>query len=177
MYLLKRGPKDLVELTTWAQQYLIAPVSQIIQKKTCAMVAKSHEDGEEAFTGMNVERPRSSGNSKKSSVNGLISDFEPIYSAACHAQSNYGQIYFGVGKLNGRPVKVLRDTGCTGMIVDRALIPAWLDGDTRQFRLAAAGRPHCDRCAINQCLSRFPVLQRTLQSDMCQFPRIPCDNW
>ena len=23
----------------------------------------------------------------------------------------------GVGKLNGRPVKVLRDTGCTGMIV------------------------------------------------------------
>ena len=31
----------------------------------------------------------------------------------------------GVGKLdgNGRPVKILRDTGCTGMIVDRALVP------------------------------------------------------
>ena len=29
----------------------------------------------------------------------------------------------GVGKLNGQPVKVLRDTGCTGMIVDRALVP------------------------------------------------------
>ena len=24
MYLLQKGPKDLVELTTWAQQYLIA---------------------------------------------------------------------------------------------------------------------------------------------------------
>ena len=34
-----------------------------------------------------------------------------------------GQIYMEIGKLNGRPVKVLRDTGCTGMIVDRALIP------------------------------------------------------
>ena len=39
------------------------------------------------------------------------------------AQSNDGQIYIDVGKLNGWPVKVLRDTGCTGMIVDRALIP------------------------------------------------------
>ena len=28
-----------------------------------------------------------------------------------------------VGKLNGRPLKVLQDTGCTGMSVDRALIP------------------------------------------------------
>ena len=32
------------------------------------------------------------------------------------------QIYPEVDKLNGRPVKLLRDTGCTGMIVDRALI-------------------------------------------------------
>ena len=84
------------------------------------MVAKSHEDGEEAFTCVNVERPRSSGNG---CLNGLTSDFEPIYSAACRAQSNYGQIYFGVTKLNGWPVKILRDTGCTGMIEDRALIP------------------------------------------------------
>ena len=44
-----------------------------------------------------------------------------LYSAACHAQSNDGQIE--IGKLNGRPVKVLQNTGCAGMIVDRALIP------------------------------------------------------
>ena len=117
MYLLERGPKDLIELTTWAQQYLIAhkqqlgsktmstvqpkraeqrnptqskldttqghqrllpcyrcqgfgyrqsecptkvspgkdqksltPVGQSNQKKTRAMMARSHEDGEEAFT-------------------------------------------------------------------------------------------------------------------------------
>ena len=41
----------------------------------------------------------------------------------CRAQSNDGQTYIEVGKLNGRPVKVLQDTGFTGMIVDRALIP------------------------------------------------------
>ena len=35
------------------------------------MVAKSHEVGEEAFACVNMERPRSSENSKKSSLNGL----------------------------------------------------------------------------------------------------------
>ena len=87
------------------------------------MVFRSNEDGEEAFTCVNVEKPRSSGNSKKSNSNKSTSEDEAIYSAACRAQSNDGQIYIDVGKLNGRPVKVLRDTGCTGMIVDRALIP------------------------------------------------------
>ena len=89
VYQLERGLKDLAELTTWAQQYLIAhqlgckskskvqcyryqgyghrqaecpikvspskdqkcstPVGQSNQKKTRATVAKTHEDGEEAF--------------------------------------------------------------------------------------------------------------------------------
>ena len=159
VYLLERGPKDLVELTTYAHQYLMAhkqqlggkdmytvqpkraeqrkptqskldvtqgrqrllqcyrcqgyghrqsecltkvspskdqksstPAGQSNQKKTRAMVAKSHVDGEEAFTCVNMERPRSSGNSKKSSLNGLASNDEAIYSAACSAQSNDGQI-------------------------------------------------------------------------------------
>ena len=83
------------------------------------MVARSNEDGEEACTCVNVERPRSRGNSKKGNSNRLTSDDEAIYSAACHARSNNGQIYTEVGKLNGWPAKVLRDTGCTGMIVDR----------------------------------------------------------
>ena len=171
MHLLERGPKDLVELTIWAQQYLIVelrkptqskldttqgrqrslqcyrcqgyghrqsewstkvslgkvqksstPVGQSNQKKTRAMMAKSYEDGEEAFTCVNVERPRSSGNARNSNSNKLTTDDEATYSAACRAQSNDGQIYIETGKLNGRPVKVLRDTGCTGMIVHRALI-------------------------------------------------------
>ena len=47
------------------------PVGQSNQKKTRAMVARSHEDVEEAFKrGVNVERPRSSGNSKKSISHG-----------------------------------------------------------------------------------------------------------
>ena len=65
---------------------------------------------------------RTSGNSKKSNSNRLTSDGEAKHRAACCAQSNDGQIYIEVGKLNGRPVKVLRDTGCTGTL-DRALIP------------------------------------------------------
>ena len=77
---------------------------------------QSHEDGEEAFRCVNVERPRSSGNFKKSNSNRLTSNDEAIYSAVCCAQINDGQIYIGVGKLNGRQVKVLLDTGCTGML-------------------------------------------------------------
>ena len=100
----------------------LTPVNQSNQK-TCTMVANSHEDTEEAFTSVNVERPRSSGFSMKSSSDGLTNNDEVKHRAACRAQSNDGHTYIGVGRLNGQPVKVLRDTGCTGMIVDRALIP------------------------------------------------------
>ena len=190
MYLLERGPKDLVELTSWAQKYLIAhkeqlgkskatvqprladqkkttqskpdssqgrqrllqcyrcrgfghrqsecgtkispgkdqkgsstPVSQSSQKKTRAMVAQLDKDGEKAFTCVEVEGTRSRRNSKKSGTEGSTNSDRAVYSAVCRAQSNDGQTYVGVGKLIGRPVKVLRDTGCTGMIVDRALVP------------------------------------------------------
>ena len=190
MYLLERGPKDLVELTTWAQKYLIAhkeqlgkskaavqprrldqkkttqskpdssqgrqrslqcyrcrgfghrqsecgtkispgkeqkgsstPVSQSSQKKTRAMVAQLDEGGEKALTCVEVKGTGSRRNSKKSGTEGSTNSDRAVYSAVCHAQSNDGQTYVGVGKLNGRPVKVLRDTGCTGMIVDRALVP------------------------------------------------------
>ena len=189
MYLLERGPKDLVELTTWAQKYLIAhkeqlgkskatvqprhvdqkkttvqtrfvtrtpellrcylcqgfrhrqsecgtkispskdqkgsstPVSQSSQKKTCAMVAQLDQDGEKAFTCVEVEGTRSRSNSKKCGTEGSTNSDRAVYSAVCREQSNNGQTYVGVGKLNGRPVKVLHDTGCTRMIVDRALVP------------------------------------------------------
>ena len=82
------------------------PVGQINQKKTRAMMARSNENGEEACTCVNVEKPRSSGNSKKSNSNRSTSEVEAIYSAACRAQSNDGQICIEVGKLNGRPLKV-----------------------------------------------------------------------
>ena len=43
MYLLERGPKDLVELTTWAQKYLIAYKQQLGGKSEprCADQKKS----------------------------------------------------------------------------------------------------------------------------------------
>ena len=53
-----------------------------LQEKTHAMVTRSNEDGEEAFTCVNVKRPRSSGNSKKSNSNRSTSDDEKIYSTA-----------------------------------------------------------------------------------------------
>ena len=98
-------------------------MSQSSQKKTRAMVAQLDEDGEKAFTCVEVEGTRSRSNSKKSGTEGSTNSDRVVYSAACRAQSNDGQTYVGVGKLNGRPVKVLRDTFCTGMIVDRALVP------------------------------------------------------
>ena len=75
------------------EQKSLTPVGQSNQKKTHAMVARSNEDGEEACTCVNVEKARSSGNSKKSNSNCSTSDDEAIYSAACRAQSNDGQIY------------------------------------------------------------------------------------
>jgi hypothetical protein len=40
-----------------------------------------------------------------------------------------------VGKLNGKPVKVLRDTGCTGIIVDLDLLSNKAIVDGRQGSL------------------------------------------
>ena len=98
-------------------------MSQSSQKKTSAMVAQLDEDSKKAFTCVEVERTRSKRSSKKSGIEGSTNSDRVVYSAVRRAQSNDGQTYIGVGKLNGRPVKVLRDTGCTGMIVDRALVP------------------------------------------------------
>ena len=99
------------------------PVSQSSQKKTGTIVAQLDEDGEKAFTCVEAEGTRSRSNSKKSGTEGSTNSDRAVYSAVCRAQSNDGKTYVGVGKLNGRPMKILHDTGCTGMIVDMALVP------------------------------------------------------
>ena len=157
MYLLERGPKDLVELTTWAQKYLIAHKEQlgkskatvqprrVDQKKTTQSKPDSSQGRQrllqcyrcrgfghrqsECGTKISPGKDQKSSStpvsqsSQKSGTEGSTNSDRAVYSAVCRAQSNDGQTYVGVGKLNGRPVKVLRDTGCTGMIVDRALVP------------------------------------------------------
>ena len=97
--------------------------SQSSQKKTRDMVAQLDEDGEKACTCVEVEGTRSKSNLKKSGTKGSTNSDRTLYSAVCRAQSNDGQTYVGLGKLNGWPLKVLRDTGCTEMNVDRALVP------------------------------------------------------
>ena len=87
------------------------------------MMAQLDEDGKKAFMCVEVEGTRSRRNLKKSGTEESTNSDRTVYSAVCRAQSNDGQTYVSVGKINGRPVKVLRDTGCTGMIVDRALVP------------------------------------------------------
>ena len=62
------------------------------------------------------------------------------------------------------------------MSVDRAVIPDSMV-IPRQFRLAADDGPHSDQCAIGQCLSEFPVIQRRLQRDVCKLPSTSCDYW
>ena len=64
-----RQSESLIKVSTGKDQESSTPVDQSNQKKTRAMVAKSYEDGEESFMCVNMERPRSSGNSKKSSLN------------------------------------------------------------------------------------------------------------
>ena len=85
-------------------------MSQSSQKKTRAMVTQLDEDGEKAFTCVEVEGTRSKKNSKNSGTEGSTNSDRAVYSAVCRAQSYDGQTYIGVEKLNGQPVKVLCDT-------------------------------------------------------------------
>ena len=80
-------------------------MSQSSQKKTHAMVAQSCEDGEYPLTCVRVERTRSKRSLKKSGTEGLTNSDRAVYNAVYRAQSNEGQTYLGVGKLNGWPVK------------------------------------------------------------------------
>ena len=163
----KISPKD--------QKGSLTPVSQNSQKKTRAMVAHLDEDGEKAFTCVEVEETRSRRYSKKNGTEGSTNGDRAVYSAVCRAQSNDGQTYVGVWKLNGRPVKVLRDTGCTGMIVDRALVPnvMVIPGSSGSLHMV----DHTLIDSVGECIFGFPVLQRTLQGDVCKLPSLPCNYW
>ena len=85
-------------------------VSQSCQKKTRAMVAQLCEDGKKALTCVKVEGTRSKGNLKKSTEESTSNE-KVVYSAVCRAQSNDGQTYTGVGRLNRLPVKTQTQTG------------------------------------------------------------------
>ena len=85
------------------------------------MVAQLYEDVKEALTCVKVEGIGSKRNLKKSGSKISINSEMVVYD--CCVQGNDGETYIGVEKLNGRQVKVLQDTGCTGIIVDRALVP------------------------------------------------------
>ena len=61
-------------------------MSQSSQKKTRAMLAQSDEDGEKAFTCVEVEGTRSRRNSKKSGTEGSTHSDRAVYSAVCRAQ-------------------------------------------------------------------------------------------
>ena len=183
MYLLERGPKDLVELTTWAQKYLIAhkeqlgkskatvqprrvdqkkttqskpdssqgrqrllqcyrcrcfghrqsecgtkispgkdqkgsstPVSQSSQKKTRAMVAQLDEDGEKAFTCVEVEGTRS-----KSGTEG-----SPYYKGHCRVMCVSSPVY---------PVIIGNVRGARRMLPD----PDWKAEDQPGVRARTSG--------------------------------------
>ena len=75
------------------------------------------------------------------------------YSAACHGQSNDGQTHIGVGKL-----KVLRDAACTGMIVDRVLVP------NEMVIPGSSGSLHI----VNHTLIGVPLANVYLDSPYCR---------
>ena len=80
---MARQSERVTKVSPSKDQKSLMPVGQSNQKKTRAVVARSNEDGEEACMCVNVEKPKSSGNSKKSTSNRSTSDDEAIYSTAC----------------------------------------------------------------------------------------------
>ena len=65
------------------QKGSLTPVSQSCQKKTRAMVAQLDEDGEKAFTCVEVEGTRSRRNSKESGAEGSTNSDRVVFSAIC----------------------------------------------------------------------------------------------
>ena len=118
-----------------------------------------------------MEGTRSKSNSKKSGTKQSTNSNRAVYNAVCCAQSNDGQTYIGVEKLNGQPVKVLQDTGCTGMIVDRALVL-----DVMVIPGSSGSLQMVDYTLIDvhwQMFTWISLLQRTLQGDVCELPLYP----
>ena len=58
VYLLERGPKDLVELTTWAQQYLIAHKQQLGGKTKSTVQPKLAEQRKPAQSKLDTTQVR-----------------------------------------------------------------------------------------------------------------------
>ena len=179
MYLLERGPKYPVELTTWAQKYTITHTcTQQLGGNSKATVqgsegfvntSESEYPKEDLCHGGSIvyrwrrgeEEHRTKKNLKKSGTEGSTNTDSMVYSAVCRAQSNDGHTYVGVGRW-------MASEGTTRyrlyrMIVERTLVP-----DVMLLRFVADGVPYLDRRVIFQCLFGFPVLQRTLQGDMCE---------
>ena len=105
----------------------------------------------------NMERPRSSGNSKKSNLNRLTSNDEAINSAACRAQSNGVQIYIGVGKWNVRPVildsMVIPGSSVSLQMVDHTLIDVPL---SNVFLDSLYYKGHCKMMCVSSPM--YPVI-------------------
>ena len=68
-------------------------------------------------------------------------------------------------------MKVLRDTGYTEMIVDRALIP-----DVMVIQGSSGSLQMVDHTLINVPLANVYLDSTYNKGYLCQFPCIPCNN-
>ena len=88
--------------------------------------------------------------------------------AVCYTQSNDGYTYIGVGKL-------LRDTGCTGMIVDSALVPDVMVIPGSSGSLQMVDHTLIDVPLTNVCLDSLYFEGHCRV--MCEVPSVPFDYW
>ena len=74
-------------------------------------------------------------------------------------------------------MKALRGTGCTGIIVDRALTPNSMVNTSSSGSLQMVDHTLIAVSFASVYLDSPYYKGRTLQSDKCQLPGIPCENW
>ena len=165
MYLLERGPKDLVELTTWAQKYLIAHKEQLGKSK--ATVQPRRVDQKKTTQ----SKPDSSQGRQRSLQCYRCRGFG-------HRQSECGtKISPGKDqKGSSTPVSQSSQKKTRAMVAqldedgEKAFTCVEVEGTRSRSNSKKSG-------TVGERIFGFPVLQRTLQGDVCKLPSLPCNYW
>ena len=99
---------------------------------------------------------------------------QPVIADACQLQNKAQQMLVADGTVEGKPVSVMRDTGCSTVVVRRSLVPdGKLTGQIEDFILIDGTVP----CSSRKDLCQNPLLHRDSSGRMYGRPNMWFDYW
>jgi len=83
----------------------------------------------------------------------------PVVADACQSPDKSRRMPLAEGSVEGTPVNVLRDTGCSTIVVRRALVPDYklMGREKRCIREAVSRAPSVERASVERRVSGAPV--------------------